>query len=116
MYTNINDIPQIVHSLRSTFQKGIHPSIHRNEPFLLIYAFLLGTTKSIEYRKQQLLGLQRFLTEQREEIINSIRKDLNKHAVETVIAEIAPVAGELEYMLNVMKIHQDFLLSTNANL
>ncbi|KAI7906293.1 Aldehyde/histidinol dehydrogenase [Cokeromyces recurvatus] len=80
MYTKIEDIPSIVHSLRKTFQQGL--------------------TKDKDYRRQQLIHFQRFLRERENDIIHVLKKDLHKHELETIIGEIAPVSAEIDYMLN----------------
>lgn len=44
------------------------------------------------------------LQEREEELIGAVENDLHKHKVEIVSAEIAPVLGEIEFMLKVMMI------------
>ncbi|KAI8638260.1 Aldehyde/histidinol dehydrogenase [Parasitella parasitica] len=79
MYTHTVEIPSIVSSLRETFQTGL--------------------TKSKDYRRQQLKSLLRLMREKQDEIIRVVEKDLHKHRVEVISAEIAPVVNEIEYML-----------------
>ncbi|CEP19881.1 hypothetical protein [Parasitella parasitica] len=79
MYTHTAGIPKIVNSLRETFQTGL--------------------TKSTDYRRQQLKSFLRLMRENQDEIIHAVEKDLHKHRVEIVSAEIAPVVNEIEYML-----------------
>jgi hypothetical protein len=45
--------------------------------------------------------LKRLLQEKEKEIIQAVGSDLHKHEIEIVSAEIAPVLGEIEFMLNV---------------
>ncbi|KAI8890009.1 aldehyde dehydrogenase [Backusella circina FSU 941] len=79
MYTSVELIPSIVTSLRETFNSGY--------------------TKDIEYRKEQLRCLIRFLKEQEKELCDVLYKDLHKHELEARCAEIAPIIGECEYMI-----------------
>ncbi|CAO3645920.1 unnamed protein product [Mucor fragilis] len=79
MYTDTAEIPSIVNTLRETFQTGL--------------------TKDKEYRRQQLKSFLKLLNENQQDIIDVIEKDLHKHKIEIISGEIAPVVGEIEYML-----------------
>ncbi|KAG1091363.1 hypothetical protein G6F42_019449 [Rhizopus arrhizus] len=81
MYTDKAEIPSIVNSLRKTFQTGV--------------------TKDKEYRRQQLKNFLRLFNENQQAIIDVVEKDLHKHKIEIISGEIAPVVGEIEYMLAV---------------
>jgi hypothetical protein len=43
------------------------------------------------------------LNENQQDIIDVIEKDLHKHKIEIISGEIAPVVGEIEYMLAVSR-------------
>lgn len=63
---------------------------------------MIGMTKNdINYRRQQLLKFKQFLTEQKDVLSVAVKQDLHKHPFETFAGEIAPVLGEIEYMLTV---------------
>ncbi|KAG1157592.1 hypothetical protein G6F37_006564 [Rhizopus arrhizus] len=78
-YTEIERIPTIVQSLRTTFNSGL--------------------SKSIEFRKEQLIKLKQFLKENEQALIDVIYKDLRKHSLEIIASEIAPVLGDIDFML-----------------
>ncbi|KAG1182128.1 hypothetical protein G6F36_009412 [Rhizopus arrhizus] len=78
-YTEIESIPTIVQSLRTTFNSGL--------------------SKSIEFRKEQLIKLKQFLKENEQALIDVIYKDLRKHSLEIIASEIAPVLGDIDFML-----------------
>ncbi|GAA5803071.1 hypothetical protein HPULCUR_008546 [Helicostylum pulchrum] len=79
MYTPVKEIPSIVRNLRESFFSGI--------------------TKNIDYRRQQLGSLKRFLEERESDLVKSVENDLHKNVVEVISAEIAPILGEIEFML-----------------
>src|SRR5688500_17596969 len=54
---------------------------------------------SLSYRKKQLLGIKRFLTECESEIESALYQDLRKPAIETFATEIGVVATELKFTL-----------------
>ena len=58
-----------------------------------------GITKSIQFRYQQLENLKALIKNNEKDIFYAIKKDLHKHDVEIVGAEIGPVLGELEYFM-----------------
>lgn len=60
-----------------------------------------GLTKDKEYRRQQLKSFLKLFNENQQDIINVVEKDLHKHKIEIISGEIAPVVGEIEYMLAV---------------
>ncbi|KAG1050192.1 hypothetical protein G6F46_010621 [Rhizopus delemar] len=78
-YTEIESIPTIVQSLRTTFNSGL--------------------SKSIKFRKEQLIKLKQFLKENEQALIDVIHKDLHKHSLEIIASEIAPVLGDIDFML-----------------
>ncbi|KAI9301070.1 Aldehyde/histidinol dehydrogenase [Cunninghamella echinulata] len=78
-YTPTSDIPEIVQRLKKTFDAGL--------------------TKDVDFRKQQLRGLLRFLDEKREEIYEALWHDLKKHKVECNVAEVSSIIDECEYMI-----------------
>ncbi|RCH85073.1 Aldehyde dehydrogenase [Rhizopus stolonifer] len=78
-YTDIERIPTLVQSLRTTFNSGL--------------------TKDLEFRKEQLRNLKRFFQENEKEILDAIYKDLRKHSLEAISSEIGPVLGDIDFML-----------------
>jgi aldehyde dehydrogenase (NAD+) len=58
-------------------------------------SFETGRTRPLEYRQEQLAGLERFLTERAAEIETAIQHDLGRPAIEIYASEIALVASEL---------------------
>lgn len=57
--------------------------------------FLNGRTRTLEFRTQQLEGLQAFIREQESALENALKQDLGKPALEAFAAEIAFIAREL---------------------
>ncbi|CAA0124618.1 Coniferyl aldehyde dehydrogenase [Mycolicibacterium vanbaalenii] len=68
------DIPAIVRRLRQTFATG--------------------RTRSVEWRKQQLRGLERLMTENEAAIADALDKDLGRSPFEAWLADVASTAGE----------------------
>ncbi|MCV7199273.1 aldehyde dehydrogenase family protein [Mycobacterium angelicum] len=59
--------------------------------------FASGRTRSIEWRKQQLLQLAKLVEENEAAIAKALAEDLDRNAVEAFIADIATTAGEAKY-------------------
>ncbi|KAI8088724.1 Aldehyde/histidinol dehydrogenase [Halteromyces radiatus] len=78
-YTPVKDIPDIVNSLRKTFNTGL--------------------TKDLEFRKQQLANLLRFMNEKKEDLMDALYKDLHKHRMESNVGEISSIVDECQYMI-----------------
>jgi aldehyde dehydrogenase (NAD+) len=68
------DIPDIVRRLRETFATG--------------------RTKSVEWRKQQLLALEKMMLENEGAIADALEQDLGRSPFEAWLADIASTAGE----------------------
>lgn len=62
---------------------------------------LLGLTKDIEFRKEQLKQLLSFMLEKKEVLIEALYADLHKHKVESNVGEIAGIVDECHYMIKV---------------
>lgn len=62
--------------------------------------FNTGVTKSIRWRKQQLLALDRLLDENQQELCAAIKQDFNKPEQETITLEIAIIKNHITYCLN----------------
>lgn len=62
-------------------------------------AMLLGLTKDIKFRKQQLQNMIRFCEENTNLIIQALWSDLHKHAMETNVGEISPIVAECKFMI-----------------
>lgn len=62
----------------------------------------IGITKDKEYRKQQLKQLKLFLQTHENELYDTVYKDLHKHPLETMSGEIAPILGDIDFMLKVI--------------
>ncbi|KAJ8656990.1 hypothetical protein O0I10_007324 [Lichtheimia ornata] len=78
-YTAISDIPNTIKELRYQFDSGL--------------------TKDIQFRKDQLQSLARFIDENLVGLQDALRQDLRKHEVESSAGEIIPIRNECEYML-----------------
>lgn len=61
--------------------------------------FAKGATKSLSFRKEQLLRLKALLEENTQAIIEALKTDLNKPADQVMLAEISPLIHEIDYML-----------------
>ena len=57
-------------------------------------------TKSLDWRVKQLNALEKLLIENESEICASLKKDLNKHALETVLSEIGMIKNAIIHTLN----------------
>jgi aldehyde dehydrogenase (NAD+) len=66
-------------------------------------AFNHGRTRPLEWRFQQLDALSRFITEQENRIIDALRSDLGKPALEAYVAEIAYCQSEIRLMRKHLK-------------
>lgn len=75
---------QVVQGLRRSFQT------HKTRPF--------------EWRKAQLLSVQKLIDENKKEICEALRQDLNKPEQETIIMEIGMVQNSITYILK--NLHQ----------
>ncbi|MBB2988925.1 aldehyde dehydrogenase (NAD+) [Mycolicibacterium iranicum] len=71
------DIPAIVSRLRQTFATG--------------------RTRSIQWRKEQLLALGRLMSENETAIADALEKDLGRSPFEAWLADVASTAGEAAY-------------------
>ncbi len=58
-----------------------------------------GATRTLSWRRRQLLGLQRLLRECGTELEQALWADLHKNATESQLTEIGVVAGEVSYFL-----------------
>jgi aldehyde dehydrogenase (NAD+) len=59
--------------------------------------FATGRTRSIEWRKQQLLGLQALVEENESAIAKALEEDLDRNPVEAFIADVATTVSEAKY-------------------
>jgi aldehyde dehydrogenase (NAD+) len=59
--------------------------------------FATGRTRSIEWRKQQLLALQALMEENEDAIAKALAEDLDRNAAEAFIADVATTIGEAKY-------------------
>ncbi|BBX98779.1 aldehyde dehydrogenase family protein [Mycobacterium lacus] len=59
--------------------------------------FASGRTRSIEWRKRQLLALQKLMEENEDAIAKALAEDLDRNRVEAFIADIATTAAEAKY-------------------
>lgn len=62
-------------------------------------SFATRTTFSYEWRKTQLQALQRLIDENKEELFEALRHDLNKPPQETVMMELGIVTNAVTYAL-----------------
>ena len=58
-----------------------------------------GRTRALDWRRAQLQGLRRMLTEEKAAITSALHADLRKHPSETWATEIASVLGEIKLAL-----------------
>jgi aldehyde dehydrogenase (NAD+) len=59
--------------------------------------FASGRTRSVEWRKQQLLALQALMEENEDAITKALAEDLDRNPVEAFIADIATTVSEAKY-------------------
>jgi aldehyde dehydrogenase (NAD+) len=59
--------------------------------------FASGRTRDVEWRKQQLLALQRLMEENEAAIVKALEEDLDRNPFESYIADIATTIGEAKY-------------------
>jgi len=59
--------------------------------------FATGKTRSIEWRKEQLLALKRLMVENETKIADALEKDLGRSPFEAWLADVASTASECEY-------------------
>src|SRR6478735_3560130 len=59
--------------------------------------FASGRTRSIEWRKQQLLQLARLVEENEDAIAKALAEDLDRNAAEAFIADVATTLAEAKY-------------------
>lgn len=62
-------------------------------------SFLNGVTKPLNFRKNQLNSLLKFVTDYRQEICDAIYKDFRKPRHEVVVTEIEFLANEIRHLL-----------------
>ena len=59
--------------------------------------FATGKTRSVQWRKEQLLAMQRLMLENETKIADALDKDLGRSPFEAWLADVANTAGECEY-------------------
>ena len=59
--------------------------------------FASGRTRSVEWRKQQLLALAALMEENEDAIAKALAEDLDRNPVEAFIADVATTVGEAKY-------------------
>lgn len=79
-YTPCEQIPDIVKGLRETFNKG--------------------KTRPLEFRKQQLNQLFKLMTENEQQLLDALKKDIRKPALEALIADIGMARNEAAHMID----------------
>lgn len=62
-------------------------------------SFNTNVTKTLEWRRAQLLAIEKLLDENKNELINSVKQDLNKPAQETITLEIGLIKNSIVYCL-----------------
>ncbi|XP_053143223.1 aldehyde dehydrogenase family 3 member B1 isoform X2 [Hemicordylus capensis] len=62
--------------------------------------WLTGKTRPVEYRREQLEALGRFLDERKQDIINALHQDLRKPPFETELSELSLTRNEVNCALN----------------
>ena len=66
-------------------------------------AFGTGRTKSLEWRREQLLALRRLVVENEEALKVAVSSDLHKHAVESTLVETGMACAEIDDTLANLK-------------
>jgi aldehyde dehydrogenase (NAD+) len=61
--------------------------------------FRSGRTRPLDWRRGQLRGLRRMLVEREAELVEALRQDLGKPALESFVTEIGLVRGEIDHAL-----------------
>ena len=59
--------------------------------------FATGRTRSLEWRKQQLLALKQLMVENETKIADALEKDLGRSPFEAWLADVASTSGECTY-------------------
>jgi aldehyde dehydrogenase (NAD+) len=59
--------------------------------------FASGRTRSVEWRKQQLLALQALMEENEDAVTKALAEDLDRNAAEAFIADVATTVSEAKY-------------------
>lgn len=65
----------------------------------LVATFKTGRTKSYEWRKAQLEGLRRLLTENCDEACDALNADLGRPKMEGLLADVSSVVAEIDHVL-----------------
>lgn len=63
-------------------------------------SFQTNATKSVEWRRSQLKAMQRLIDENYTELCDSLKKDLNKHELETNGMELGVIKNSIHYALS----------------
>lgn len=66
-------------------------------------AFASGKTLDLNFRRKQLLALQRMYSECENEMLDAVAQDLRKSKHEALLAEIMPTKNELDEMISSLK-------------
>jgi len=61
--------------------------------------FRSGKTRSLEWRRQQLLQFRKMINENEQEFLEAIRSDIGRSYIESDIAELSVIRNEIKYML-----------------
>jgi aldehyde dehydrogenase (NAD+) len=62
-------------------------------------SFNSNITRSLEWRKQQLLAIERLIDENKEDLCEALKHDLNKADHETVVMEFGLIKNAITYSL-----------------
>lgn len=65
--------------------------------------FMTHDTKNIQMRIKTIQNIKQWITQNEDKIIIALKKDLNKHATESYMAEIGLVLSEINYQLKHIK-------------
>jgi len=63
-------------------------------------SFKTNETKSVKWRKENLLALKRLINENEKELCDALKADLNKHEQETISMEIGIINNSIVHALN----------------
>ncbi len=93
-----NAVPSIANNASANWELHLMESINR-----LKTTFMTGTTRSLSWRKSQLLALKRLLMENENAIYDALKSDLNKSKFEAYLSEYQYVLNDIKLSIKNLK-------------